>query len=155
MGVLVQSRHLRAVVHVLDKVLPVFYPCQYYLLKNEQFLSNLLLFLHLDSGVPQGVTQQVTHRVAHHLTGAIHGDNVKLLNSMIQVRVITNLSRYFSSSQNWWSWPLWCGCSSVSVQGTHGSAQHFEHAFTVGGRAGGGCWPFPPPELLLPRHTYV
>ncbi|XP_032742100.1 ectopic P granules protein 5 homolog [Rattus rattus] len=87
LGVLVQSRHLRAVVHVLDKVLPVFYPCQYYLLKNEQFLSNLLLFLHLDSGVPQGVTQQVTHRVAHHLTGAIHGDNVKLLNSMIQAHI--------------------------------------------------------------------
>ncbi|GAB1301887.1 Ectopic P granules protein 5 homolog [Apodemus speciosus] len=87
LGILVQSRHLRAVVHVLDKILPVFYPCQYYLLKNEQFLSNLLLFLQLDSGVPQGVTQQVTHRVAQHLTGAIHGDNVKLLNSMIQAHI--------------------------------------------------------------------
>ncbi|XP_052057303.1 ectopic P granules protein 5 homolog [Apodemus sylvaticus] len=87
LGVLVQSRHLRAVVHVLDKILPVFYPCQYYLLKNEQFLSNLLLFLQLDSGVPQGVTQQVTHRVAQHLTGAIHGDNVKLLNGMIQAHI--------------------------------------------------------------------
>lgn len=50
-----------------------------------RFLSNLLLFLQLDSGVPQGVTQQVTHRVAQHLTGAVHGDNVKLLSSMIQV----------------------------------------------------------------------
>ncbi|XP_076768507.1 ectopic P granules protein 5 homolog isoform X1 [Arvicanthis niloticus] len=87
LGMLVQSRHLRAVVHVLDKILPVFYPCQYYLLKNEQFLSNLLLFLQLDSGVPQGVTQQVTQRVAQHLTGTIHGDNVKLLNSMIQAHI--------------------------------------------------------------------
>uniref|UniRef100_A0A8I3W1K7 Ectopic P-granules 5 autophagy tethering factor n=1 Tax=Callithrix jacchus TaxID=9483 RepID=A0A8I3W1K7_CALJA len=85
LGILVQSRHLRTVVHVLDKILPLFYPCQYYLLKNEQFLSHFLSFLHLDSGVPQGVTQQVTHKVAQHLTGASHGDNVKLLNSMIQV----------------------------------------------------------------------
>nr|XP_019595254.1 PREDICTED: ectopic P granules protein 5 homolog isoform X2 [Rhinolophus sinicus] len=87
LGILVQSRHLRTVVHVLDKILPLFYPCQYYLLKNEQFLSYLLLFLHLDSGVPQGVTQQVTHKVTQHLTGASHGDNVKLLNSMIQAHV--------------------------------------------------------------------
>ncbi|XP_035295936.1 ectopic P granules protein 5 homolog isoform X4 [Cricetulus griseus] len=87
LGILVQTRHLRAVVHVLDKILPMFYPCQYYLLKNEQFMSNLLLFLHLDSGVPQGVTQQVTHKVAQHLTGASYGDNVKLLNSMIQAHV--------------------------------------------------------------------
>ncbi|XP_027431595.1 ectopic P granules protein 5 homolog isoform X4 [Zalophus californianus] len=87
LGILVQSRHLRTVVHVLDKILPLFYPCQYYLLKNEQFLSHLLLFLHLDSGVPQGVTQQVTHKVAQHLTGASHGDNVKLLNSMIQAHI--------------------------------------------------------------------
>uniref|UniRef100_A0A4W2BVL0 Uncharacterized protein n=1 Tax=Bos indicus x Bos taurus TaxID=30522 RepID=A0A4W2BVL0_BOBOX len=36
LGILVQSRHLRTVVHVLDKILPLFYPCQYYLLKNEQ-----------------------------------------------------------------------------------------------------------------------
>lgn len=36
LGVLVQSRYLRTVVHVLDKILPVFYSCQYYLLKNEQ-----------------------------------------------------------------------------------------------------------------------
>ncbi|KAK2094415.1 Ectopic P granules protein 5 [Saguinus oedipus] len=87
LGILVQSRHLRTVVHVLDKILPLFYPCQYYLLKNEQFLSHLLSFLHLDSGVPQGVTQQVTHKVAQHLTGASHGDNVKLLNSMIQAHI--------------------------------------------------------------------
>ncbi|KAI5280116.1 Ectopic P Granules Protein 5-like [Manis pentadactyla] len=87
LGILVQSRHLRTVVHVLDKILPLFYPYQYYLLKNEQFLSQLLLFLHLDSGVPQGVTQQVTQKVAQHLTGASHGDNVKLLNSMIQAHI--------------------------------------------------------------------
>ncbi|KAJ8789671.1 hypothetical protein J1605_004908 [Eschrichtius robustus] len=87
LGILVQSRHLKTVVHVLDKILPLFYPCQYYLLKNEQFLSHLLLFLHLDIGVPQGVTQQVTHKVAQHLTGASHGDNVKLLNSMIQAHI--------------------------------------------------------------------
>ncbi|XP_037364483.1 ectopic P granules protein 5 homolog isoform X1 [Talpa occidentalis] len=87
LGILVQMRHLRTVVHVLDKILPLFYPCQYYLLKNEQFLSHLLLFLHLDSGIPQGVTQQVTHKVAQHLTGASHGDNVKLLNSMIQAHI--------------------------------------------------------------------
>ncbi|PNJ80670.1 EPG5 isoform 3 [Pongo abelii] len=74
LGILVQSRHLRTVVHVLDKILPLFYPCQYYLLKNEH-------------GVPQGVTQQVTHKVAQHLTGASHGDNVKLLNSMIQAHI--------------------------------------------------------------------
>lgn len=36
LGVLVQSRYLRTVVHVLDKVLPIFYSCQYYLLKSEQ-----------------------------------------------------------------------------------------------------------------------
>ncbi|XP_053427579.1 ectopic P granules protein 5 homolog [Nycticebus coucang] len=87
LGILVQSRHLRTVVHVLDKILPLFYSCQCYLLKNEQFLSHLLLFLHLDSGVPQGVTQQVTHKVTQHLTGASHGDNVKLLNSMIQAHI--------------------------------------------------------------------
>nr|XP_004656875.2 ectopic P granules protein 5 homolog isoform X2 [Jaculus jaculus] len=91
LGILVQSRHLRAVVHVLDKVLPLFYPCQYYLLKNEQFLTHLLLFLHLDSGVPQGVTQQVTHKVTQHLTGASHWDNVKLLNSMIQAHISVSI----------------------------------------------------------------
>lgn len=36
LGILIQSRHLRTVVHVLDKILPLFYSCQYYLLKNEQ-----------------------------------------------------------------------------------------------------------------------
>uniref|UniRef100_A0A8C0IPS9 Ectopic P-granules 5 autophagy tethering factor n=1 Tax=Chelonoidis abingdonii TaxID=106734 RepID=A0A8C0IPS9_CHEAB len=87
LGILVQSRYLRTVVHVLDKVLPLFYPCQYYLLKNEQFLSYIQLFLHLDSGIPQGVTQQVTHKVTQHLTGASYGENVELLNSMIQTHV--------------------------------------------------------------------
>nr|XP_020841414.1 ectopic P granules protein 5 homolog isoform X1 [Phascolarctos cinereus] len=87
LGILVQSRHLRTVVHVLDKILPMFYPCQYYLLKNELFLSYLHLFLHLDSGIPQGVTQQVTHKVAQHLTGTNYGENVKLLNSMIQAHI--------------------------------------------------------------------
>ncbi|XP_008063178.1 ectopic P granules protein 5 homolog [Carlito syrichta] len=90
-GTLIQSRHLRTVVHVLDKVLPLFYPCQCYLLKNEQFLSHLLLFLHLDSGIPQGVTQQVTQKVAQHLTGTSHGDNVKLLNSMIQAHISVSM----------------------------------------------------------------
>uniref|UniRef100_A0A669Q1T4 Ectopic P-granules autophagy protein 5 homolog n=1 Tax=Phasianus colchicus TaxID=9054 RepID=A0A669Q1T4_PHACC len=87
LGVLVQSRYLRTVVHVLDKVLPIFYSCQYYLLKNEQFLSHVQLFLQLDSGVPQGMTQQVTHKVTQHLTGASYGENVKLLNSMIQTHI--------------------------------------------------------------------
>lgn len=32
------------------------------------------------------MTQQVTHKVTQHLTGASYGENVKLLNSMIQVR---------------------------------------------------------------------
>ncbi|XP_004949102.2 ectopic P granules protein 5 homolog [Gallus gallus] len=87
LGVLVQSRYLRTVVHVLDKVLPIFYSCQYYLLKSEQFLSHVQLFLQLDSGVPQGMTQQVTHKVTQHLTGASYGENVKLLNSMIQTHI--------------------------------------------------------------------
>uniref|UniRef100_A0A8C0FDI8 Ectopic P-granules autophagy protein 5 homolog n=1 Tax=Bubo bubo TaxID=30461 RepID=A0A8C0FDI8_BUBBB len=87
LGVLVQSRYLRTVVHVLDKILPLFYSCQYYLLKNEQFLSYVQLFLHLDSGVPQGVTQQVTHKVTQHLTGVSYGENVKLLSSMIQTHI--------------------------------------------------------------------
>ncbi|KYO28856.1 ectopic P granules protein 5 homolog isoform X1 [Alligator mississippiensis] len=84
LGILVQSRYLRTVVHVLDKILPLFYPCQCYLLKNDQFLSYIQLFLHVDSGVPQGMTQQVTHKVAQHLTGGSYGENIKLLNSMIQ-----------------------------------------------------------------------
>uniref|UniRef100_A0A671MCH5 Ectopic P granules protein 5 homolog n=1 Tax=Sinocyclocheilus anshuiensis TaxID=1608454 RepID=A0A671MCH5_9TELE len=54
---LVQSRHLKAVVHILENILPLVYHCQYYLLKNEQFLSCMQLFLQLDSGT-QGVTQQ-------------------------------------------------------------------------------------------------
>ncbi|XP_078406611.1 ectopic P granules protein 5 homolog [Cetorhinus maximus] len=87
LGVLVQSKHLKAVVHVLDKILPLFYPCQYYLLKNEQFLTCLQLFLQTDSGVLQGVTQQVTQKVAQHLTGVSYGENIKLLNSMIQTHV--------------------------------------------------------------------
>uniref|UniRef100_UPI00398EE457 ectopic P granules protein 5 homolog n=1 Tax=Pristiophorus japonicus TaxID=55135 RepID=UPI00398EE457 len=87
LGVLVQSKYLKAVVHVLDKILPLFYPCQYYLLKNEQFLMCLQLFLQTDSGVPQGVTQQVTQKVAQHLTGISYGENIKLLNSMIQTHV--------------------------------------------------------------------
>ncbi|MBN3301121.1 EPG5 protein, partial [Amia calva] len=84
---LVQSRHLRAAVHVLDNLLPLVYPCQYYLLKNEQFLSCIQLFLQSDSVVPQGMTQQVTHKVTQHLTGATYGENVKLLNSVIQTHV--------------------------------------------------------------------
>ncbi|XP_075581959.1 ectopic P granules protein 5 homolog isoform X1 [Pelecanus crispus] len=87
LGVLIQSRYLRTVVHVLDKILPLFYSCQYYLLKNEQFLSYIQLFLHLDSGVPQGVTQQVTHKVTQHLTGVSYGENVKLLSGMIQTHI--------------------------------------------------------------------
>ncbi|KAM4639181.1 ectopic P granules protein 5 homolog isoform 6-T15 [Amazona ochrocephala] len=90
LGVLVQCRHLRTVVHVLDKILPLFYSCQYYLLKNEQFLSCIQLFLHLDSGVPQGVTQQVTHKVTQHLTGVSYGENVKLLSSMMQTHIFLN-----------------------------------------------------------------
>ncbi|XP_078075622.1 ectopic P granules protein 5 homolog isoform X3 [Mustelus asterias] len=87
LGVLVQSKHLKALVYVLDKILPLFYPCQYYLLKNEQFLTCLQLFLQTDSGVLQGVTQQVTQKVAQHLTGVSYGENIKLLNSMIQTHV--------------------------------------------------------------------
>lgn len=90
LGILVQSRHLKTVVHVLDKVLPLFYPCQYYLLKNEPFLSYIHQFLQLDSGVPQGMTQQVTHKVAQHLTGTSYGENLKLLNSMIQGHIFTS-----------------------------------------------------------------
>ncbi|XP_061469566.1 ectopic P granules protein 5 homolog isoform X3 [Rhineura floridana] len=89
-GILVQSRHLRTVVHLLDKVLPLFYPCQYYLLKNEQFLSCLHQFLQLDSGVPQGMTQQMTQKVTQHLTGTSYGKNVKLLNCMIQSHIFIN-----------------------------------------------------------------
>ncbi|XP_064293753.1 ectopic P granules protein 5 homolog [Phalacrocorax carbo] len=94
LGVLIQSRYLRTVVHVLDKILPLFYSCQYYLLKNEQFLYYIQLFLHLDSGVPQGVTQQVTHKVTQHLTGVSYGENVKLFSSMIQTHVFLSDQPY-------------------------------------------------------------
>ncbi|XP_063814425.1 ectopic P granules protein 5 homolog [Pseudophryne corroboree] len=86
-GELVQAKHLRAVVHILDKVLPMFYPCQSYLLKNELFLSYIHLFLQLDSGVPQGMTMQMTHRVTQHLTSINYGENVKLLTNMIQAHI--------------------------------------------------------------------
>ncbi|MEQ2213871.1 hypothetical protein XENOCAPTIV_022465, partial [Xenoophorus captivus] len=46
------------------------------------------LFLQYDSVCPQGVTQQVTHRVAPLLTGTNYGDNVRLLNSIIQSHVV-------------------------------------------------------------------
>ncbi|CAH2296751.1 ectopic P granules 5 homolog isoform X1 [Pelobates cultripes] len=85
LGELIQSRHLRAVVHLLDKILPMFYPCQSYLLKNELFLSYILLFLQLDSGAPQGMTMQMTHKVTQHLTGINYGENVKLLTNMVHV----------------------------------------------------------------------
>ncbi len=48
-------------------------------------MSCIQLFLQYDSVCPQGVTQQVTHRVAPLLTGTTYGDNVRLLNSVIQV----------------------------------------------------------------------
>ncbi|XP_053557038.1 LOW QUALITY PROTEIN: ectopic P granules protein 5 homolog [Bombina bombina] len=83
LGDLVQARHLRAAVHILDKVLPMFYSCQFYLLKNEQFLSHIQLFLQLDNGVPQGITLQMTHKVTQHLTGINYGENVKLLTNLI------------------------------------------------------------------------
>ncbi|KAM9328926.1 ectopic P granules protein 5 homolog [Gastrophryne carolinensis] len=87
LGELVQARHLRAVVHILDKILPMFYPCPSYLLKNELFLSYMQLFLQLDSGVPQGMTMQVTHRVTQHLTSINYGENVKMLTNMIQTHL--------------------------------------------------------------------
>ncbi|KAM8960937.1 ectopic P granules protein 5 homolog [Pelodytes ibericus] len=87
LGELVQARHLRAVVHILDKILPMFYPCQSYLLKNELFLSYILLFLQLDSGAPQGMTMQMTHKVTQHLTGINYGENVKLLTNMVQAHI--------------------------------------------------------------------
>ncbi|MEE6509995.1 hypothetical protein FKM82_028866 [Ascaphus truei] len=87
LGELVQSRHLRAVVHILDKILPMFYSCQYYLLKNEEFVSYIQIFLQLDSGIPQGLTLQMTHKVTQHLTGINYGENVKLLTNMIQAHI--------------------------------------------------------------------
>ncbi|XP_029915436.1 ectopic P granules protein 5 homolog isoform X2 [Myripristis murdjan] len=85
---LIQSRHLRAAVHLLDNILPPTYPLSFYLLNNTQFVSCIQLFLQCDSVCPQGVTQQVTHRVAPLLTGATYGDNVRLLNSVIQSHVV-------------------------------------------------------------------
>ncbi|XP_031164874.1 ectopic P granules protein 5 homolog [Sander lucioperca] len=85
---LIQSRHLRAAVHLLDNILPPTYPLSFYLLNNPQFVSCIQLFLQYDSVCPQGVTQQVTHRVAPLLTGTIYGDNVRLLNSVIQSHVV-------------------------------------------------------------------
>lgn len=55
------------------------------LFQHGRFLSCIQMFLQLDSGTPQGVTQQVTHKVAQHLIGTSHSENVKLLNSVIQV----------------------------------------------------------------------
>uniref|UniRef100_A0A671VZ58 Ectopic P-granules autophagy protein 5 homolog (C. elegans) n=1 Tax=Sparus aurata TaxID=8175 RepID=A0A671VZ58_SPAAU len=85
---LIQSRHLRAAVHLLDNILPPTYPLSFYLLNNSQFVSCIQLFLQYDSVCPQGVTQQVTHRVAPLLTGTTYGDNVRLLNSVIQSHVL-------------------------------------------------------------------
>ncbi|XP_034728378.1 ectopic P granules protein 5 homolog [Etheostoma cragini] len=85
---LIQSRHLRAAVHLLDNILPPTYSLSFYLLNNPQFVSCIQLFLQYDSVCPQGVTQQVTHRVAPLLTGTIYGDNVRLLNSVIQSHVV-------------------------------------------------------------------
>lgn len=36
---LVQSRHLKAAIHVLENILPMAYHCPFYLLKNEQLRS--------------------------------------------------------------------------------------------------------------------
>ncbi|XP_051514293.1 ectopic P granules protein 5 homolog [Myxocyprinus asiaticus] len=84
---LVQSRHLKAVVHILENILPLVYHCQFYLLKNEQFLSCIQLFLRLDSGT-QGVAQQVTQKVAQHFIGTSTCENIKLLNSVIQAHIL-------------------------------------------------------------------
>ncbi|XP_040011126.1 ectopic P granules protein 5 homolog [Xiphias gladius] len=85
---LIQSRHLKAAVHLLDNILPPTYPLSFYLLNNSQFVSCIQLFLQYDSVCPQGVTQQVTHRVAPLFTGTTYGDNVRLLNSVIQSHVV-------------------------------------------------------------------
>ncbi|XP_030626189.1 ectopic P granules protein 5 homolog [Chanos chanos] len=85
---LVQSRHLKAVVHVFHNLLPPAYSCPFYLLNNEQFVSCIQLFLQLDSGTPLGMTQQVTHKVTQHLIGSAHGENIKLLNSVIQTHIL-------------------------------------------------------------------
>ena len=62
-----------------------FFLCSLLVLLVPSFVSLVQLFLQSDSVCPQGVTQQVTHRVAPLLTGAAYGDNVRLLNSVIQV----------------------------------------------------------------------
>ncbi|XP_061906831.1 ectopic P granules protein 5 homolog isoform X1 [Entelurus aequoreus] len=85
---LIQSRHLKAAVHLLDNILPQIYPLSFYLLNNSQFVNCIQLFLQYDSVCPQGVTQQVTHRVAPLLTGTTYGDNVRLLNSVIQSHLV-------------------------------------------------------------------
>lgn len=85
---LVQTRHLRAAVHLLDNILPPTYHVSFYLLSNSQFLSCIQTFLQYDSVCPQGVTQQVTHRVAPLFTGTTYGDNVRLLNSVIQSHIV-------------------------------------------------------------------
>ncbi|XP_041741789.2 ectopic P granules protein 5 homolog [Coregonus clupeaformis] len=85
---LIQSRHLRAAVHLLDNILPPTYPLSFYLLKNTQFVGCVQLFLQCDSVSPQGVTQQVTHKVAPLFTGGTYGDMVRLLNSVIQTHVM-------------------------------------------------------------------
>ncbi|KAM7416416.1 hypothetical protein PAMA_018465 [Pampus argenteus] len=85
---LIQSRHLRAAVHLLDNILPPTYSLSFYLLNNSQFVSCIQLFLQYDSVHPRGVAQHVTHRVAPFLTGTIYGDNVRLLNSVIQSHVL-------------------------------------------------------------------
>lgn len=85
---LIQSRHLRAAVHLLDNILPPTYNLNFYLLNNSQFVSCIQTFLQYDSVCPQGVTQQVTHRVAPLFTGTNYGDNVRLLNSVIQSHIV-------------------------------------------------------------------
>ncbi|KAK0149453.1 Ectopic P granules protein 5 [Merluccius polli] len=85
---LIQSHYLKAAVHLLDNVLPPAYQLGFYLLNNAQFVGCVQLFLQCDSVCPQSVTQQVTHRVAPLLTGATYGDNVRLLNSVIQTHLM-------------------------------------------------------------------
>uniref|UniRef100_A0AAV2MR95 Ectopic P granules protein 5 homolog n=1 Tax=Knipowitschia caucasica TaxID=637954 RepID=A0AAV2MR95_KNICA len=85
---LIQSGHLRAAVHLLDNILPPTYPLSFYLLNNSQFVNCIQTFLQSDPVCPQGVTQQLTHRVAPLFTGNTYGDNVRLLNSVIQSHVV-------------------------------------------------------------------
>ncbi|XP_078718187.1 ectopic P granules protein 5 homolog isoform X2 [Lampetra fluviatilis] len=85
LSALVDARCLRATVFTLAKILPRFYSCPFYLLKNQQFLQLVQTFLQVDGGVAQGVTQQVTHKVTQHFSSApAFGENVRLLNSVIQ-----------------------------------------------------------------------